>query len=206
MASKIKVHGLEGISCALTYKGERHEIYSPLLGDFSAYTILSATAVALVEGLDWEMITQRLKKSSVDLRMKHYSVPFGATILDDTYNASPESTLAALRLLARLKGRRVAILGDMLELGQYEETGHAAVGKFSKHAADLLILIGERSKIIKKAAEAAGFPGKRIHWFPNSDLAAGPAAELLSKGDVVLVKGSNSMHMDKIIKAIKERA
>ena len=206
MASKIEVHGLEGISCTLTYKDEQHEIRSPLLGEFSAYTILCATAVALIEGLDWEMITKQLSKTSVDLRMKHYTVPFGATILDDTYNASPESTLAALRLLARLEGRRVAILGDMLELGQYEETGHTAVGKFSKQAADLMILIGERSTFIKKAAEAEGFPGNKIHWFPNSEQAAIPAANLLSNGDVVLVKGSNSMRMDKIIKAIKERA
>lgn len=206
MAREIEVHGLEGISCKLTYKGEQHQIQSPLLGEFSAYTILCATAVALVEGLDWEMIKLQLSQSRIDLRMRHYRVPFGATILDDTYNASPESTLAALHLLARLEGRRVAILGDMLELGPYEETGHAAVGQFSVKAADLLILIGERSKFIKKAAEAEGFPDNSIHWFPNSQQAASPAANLLSNGDVVLVKGSNSMRMDNIIKAIKERA
>jgi UDP-N-acetylmuramoyl-tripeptide--D-alanyl-D-alanine ligase len=206
MASEIMVHGLEGISCKLTYKGEQHQIQSQLLGEFSAYTILFATAVALVEGLDWEMIKLQLSRSRIDLRMRHYRVPFGATILDDTYNASPESTLAALQLLARLEGRRVAILGDMLELGPYEETGHAAVGQFSVKAADLLILIGERSKFIKIAAETEGFPTNRIHWFPNSHQAAVPTANLLSDGDVVLVKGSNSMHMDRIIKAIKERA
>jgi UDP-N-acetylmuramoyl-tripeptide--D-alanyl-D-alanine ligase len=206
VASEIEVNGLEGVSCILTYKGSQHFVRSPLLGDVSIYTILAATSVALSEGLDWEIIKDGLSNSNIDLRMKHVFLPNGITLIDDTYNAAPESTIAALKLLAGLKGRRIAILGDMLELGQYEESGHAAVGKFCTQAADLLVLVGERSKIIQKSAVKHGFEEQNIRWYPTSEIAANPASHLLQSGDVVLVKGSNSMHMHRIIEVIKEHA
>jgi UDP-N-acetylmuramoyl-tripeptide--D-alanyl-D-alanine ligase len=205
VASDIHIHGLTGVSCKLTYQGEDHQVHSPLLGEFSIYTILAATAIALNEGLDWETIQTGLSKSNIDLRMKHEVLPNNVTLIDDTYNASPESTIAALKLLGQLSGRRVAILGDMLELGQYEKSGHSAVGEFSVTAADMLLLVGERSKYTQQSALDHGFSHQNIMWFPNADSAANPASDLLQKGDVVLVKGSNSMHMDRIIKAIKER-
>jgi UDP-N-acetylmuramoyl-tripeptide--D-alanyl-D-alanine ligase len=99
----------------------------------------------------------------------------------------------------------VAILGDMLELGPYEESGHQSVGETAADAADILILVGPRSKTTADAAIKAGLPEKHIQWFPDSHAAAVPAAELIQAGDVVLVKGSNSMHMDQIIAALKER-
>ncbi|MCB2210076.1 UDP-N-acetylmuramoyl-tripeptide--D-alanyl-D-alanine ligase [bacterium] len=204
-ASQIQSFGLNGISCLLTYKGEEHLIRSPMVGEFSAYTLLRAAAVGLAAGLDWQAIERALSQGRVDLRMRRFLLSDGVTVIDDTYNASPASTNAALALLNNLKGRRVAILGDMLELGQYEESGHRSVGETAAVAADLLILVGQRSKITAEAAVEAGLMQENIQWFPTATAAAQPTAELIQAGDVVLVKGSNSMHMDRIIAALKER-
>ncbi|MBW6465786.1 MAG: UDP-N-acetylmuramoyl-tripeptide--D-alanyl-D-alanine ligase [Brevefilum sp.] len=202
MAKDIQTHELEGISCVLSYQGAEHPIRSPLLGAFSAYTILCATAVALAEGLDWEMITTGLAHSRLDFRLHPFTLPDGTTILDDTYNASPTSTVAALELLRALPGRRVAILGDMLELGQYEQSGHQTVGQIAATAADALILVGQRAKIIADAAISHGFPKDHLQWFADSDQAAQHVAGLIQKGDRVLIKGSNSMRMDRILRAL----
>jgi UDP-N-acetylmuramoyl-tripeptide--D-alanyl-D-alanine ligase len=203
-ASSIRPLGLEGIACTLTYQGKKHPVRSPLLGKFSAYTILRAAATALVLGVPWEQIVDALAVSSVDLRMRPIKLPNEVTLLDDTYNASPASTVAALEFLKDLQGRRVAILGDMLELGQYEEEGHQTVGRVAANAADLVILVGKRSQTSAKAALEKGFPEARLHWYPDSERAAAPAAEMIQKGDVVLIKGSNSMRMDKIIKRLEK--
>lgn len=201
-ASQIESHGLDGISCVLTYKGESHKINSPLMGEFSVYTILRATAAALAEGIDWATITTTLTNSQMDLRMRKVSLANGAMVLDDTYNAAPESTIAALELLSGLEGRRIAILGDMLELGQYERSGHQLVGKTAASSAEVLILVGPRSKITAESALANGFDESKLQWYPDSDAAALKITGLIKKGDIVLIKGSNSMRMDKILTAL----
>ena len=205
-AGEIESLGLEGISCKLTWQGQTHEVHSPLLGEFSVYTVLRAVAVALSEGLDWETILEGLKTSRISLRMQQVSLPNDVTLIDDTYNAAPESTIAALEFLAELPGRRIAILGDMLELGQYEQSGHESVGKAAARAADRLILVGERSRITAQAAIDAGFPESEVTWYPNSEIAAGPSAQFIRPRDSVLIKGSNSMRMNKIIAALKGEA
>jgi UDP-N-acetylmuramoyl-tripeptide--D-alanyl-D-alanine ligase len=202
-ASDIKSHGLDGISCTLNYQGEAHDVSSPLLGKFSAYTILRAAAVALTEGLEWETIKSALATSRMELRMRQMTLPNGAIVLDDTYNASPASTIAALKLLGELEGRHIAVLGDMLELGHYEQSGHQSVGIAAANTADYLVLVGERSKITADAALKNGFSEKHLKWYPDSEQAAQPAADMIQNGDVILIKGSNSMRMDKIINALK---
>lgn len=202
-AADIETHALSGVSCTLNYQGKTHQIHSPLLGEFSIYTILRGTAAALVQGMDWEAIAAGLSTTQIDLRMRQLTLPNGAIILDDTYNASPASTVAALKLLAGLQGRRIAILGDMLELGIYEESGHQSVGRMAANAADLLILVGERSKITAQEAIENGFPLKHLQWYPDSQNAAISAANLIQEGDIVLIKGSNSMRMDRILTMLK---
>jgi len=195
--------GLKGLSLNLVHQGEVHQAHSPLMGAFSAYTILRATAVAINAGLDWELINTGIAASQIDLRMRQFSLPNGAIILDDTYNAAPESTIAALKLLDDLQGRKIAILGDMLELGTYEKSGHYEVGTYAARIADQLILVGNRTKIIAEAAADSGFDQKNIYWYPTSMAAADTAKQMIQNGDVVLIKGSNSMRMDHIIKELE---
>lgn len=202
-ASQIESHGLDGVACVLSYRAADHKIHSPLMGEFSVYTILRATAVALAEGMDWPTIEAGLGNAQVDIRMRRVNLPGGITILDDTYNAAPESTIAALELLQDLPGRRVAILGDMLELGQYEVSGHQSVGKVAASAADRLILVGPRSKETAQAALQNGFKENALQWYPDSQTACEPATQLVQSGDTVLIKGSNSMRMTKILAALE---
>ncbi len=195
--------GLKGIALKLVYQGKTHAIKSPLLGEFSAYTILRSVAVALKAGLDWVEITAGIETSRIDLRMRQFSLPNGAIIIDDTYNASPESAVAALKFLNNLQGRKIAVLGDMLELGQYERSGHYDVGTYAARIANLLILVGKRSKIILEAAKKAGFDKNNIYWYPSSKDAADAIVHTVQSGDVVLIKGSNSMRMDNIIRELE---
>ncbi len=91
-------------------------MHVPMIGQHSVHTVLRAAAVGLVEGLTWEEILLGLQQSRAQLRLVAVQSASGALILDDTYNASPESTMAALNLLGEMDGRRIAVLGDMLEL------------------------------------------------------------------------------------------
>ena len=203
-ATEVRSQGLHGISCQLHYQGQTHHIQAPLLGEFSVYMILRAAAIALSCGLDWDEINHGLATTQVDIRMHPITLANGVTVIDDTYNASPASTIAALQFLKTLPGRRVAILGDMLELGRYEQAGHASVGAIIPDSVDVLILVGHRSKTIAQAAIKVGFPPEKIQWFPDSIQAAQPAVNTIQNGDIVLVKGSNSMRMDRILAALQE--
>jgi UDP-N-acetylmuramoyl-tripeptide--D-alanyl-D-alanine ligase len=127
----------------------------------------------------------------------------GALILDDTYNASPESTLAALDLLADLPGRRIAVLGDMLELGQYERAGHEKVGARAAQVADILITLGQRAHVIAEAAVKAGLNRAVIHEFEEIGPVVDWLKQNLGAGDVALIKGSHGLRMDQIVATLE---
>jgi UDP-N-acetylmuramoyl-tripeptide--D-alanyl-D-alanine ligase len=127
----------------------------------------------------------------------------GALLLDDTYNASPESTLAALNLLAELDGHKVAVLGDMLELGPYEIQGHEMVGVRAAEVADSLITVGALGHLIASAARKAGMRPARIEEFEDTSGAISHLQKTLLEKDVVLVKGSHNIHMERIVSALE---
>ncbi|MCX7609613.1 MAG: UDP-N-acetylmuramoyl-tripeptide--D-alanyl-D-alanine ligase, partial [Anaerolineales bacterium] len=188
-ADQIEGLGLEGIRFRLHYRGETLHVRLPMIGQHSVHTALRAAAVGLVEGLDWSEIIEGLRMGQMQLRLTAIRLPNGALILDDTYNASPESTLAALNLLAELEGRRIAVLGDMLELGPYEKQGHEMVGMRAAQVADLLVTVGPRGRLIAAAARRAGLSPKRIAEFERSLEVIPYLRRILQQGDVVLVKG-----------------
>ena len=130
----------------------------------------------------------------------------GALILDDTYNASPQSTLAVLNLLEELEGRKVAVLGDMLELGKYEWRGHEMVGLRAAEVVDELVTVGDKGRMIAVAASRAGLKSEVIAELDNSQEAVEYLMERLGPGDVVLIKGSHGMRMDLIVAALEGRS
>jgi UDP-N-acetylmuramoyl-tripeptide--D-alanyl-D-alanine ligase len=146
-----------------------------------------------------------LHTSTTQLRLMIVRAENGAMILDDSYNSSPESTLAALNLLDELEGRKVAVLGDMLELGPYEEQGHELVGKRASEVVNELVTVGERGRIIANAALKAGLPASATKDFSNTQEAIEYLRERLHDQDVVLVKGSHAMRMDLIVAALEAR-
>jgi len=177
----------------------------PLLGRHSVHTALRAAAVGLVEGLTWQEIIEGLRGPSPQLRLVAVSGPKGAVILDDTYNASPASTIAALNLLDELDGRKIAVLGDMLELGDYEQEGHEKVGMRALEVADVLITVGPRGRIIGETALRWGSPADRVHIFEENGEAIALLEQIVTGGgDVLLIKGSRAMAMEEIVNALAE--
>jgi UDP-N-acetylmuramoyl-tripeptide--D-alanyl-D-alanine ligase len=197
--------GLDGIHFRLHHQGEVIHLRVPLIGRHSVHTVLRAAAVGLTEGLTWQEVVNGLRQAATQLRLIAVRTENGALLLDDTYNASPESTLAALNLLEELNGRKVAVLGDMLELGRYEWRGHEMVGIRAAEILDELITVGERGRMIAAAAHRAGLAGEKITELNDTDEAISFLAEKLTKDDVVLIKGSRGMQMDRIVAVLEYR-
>jgi UDP-N-acetylmuramoyl-tripeptide--D-alanyl-D-alanine ligase len=202
-ADELEGLGLEGIRFRLHYQHETMHVHVPMIGQHSVHTALRAAAVGLTDGLTWQQILDGLQQGHSQLRLTAVRTESGALLLDDTYNASPESMLAALNLLAELEGHKVAVLGDMLELGQYEKQGHEMIGVRVAQVADVLVTVGTRGHMIATAARRAGLRSQRIAEFENQDEAITHLRRFLTKEDVVLVKGSHGIRMDRIVDALE---
>lgn len=204
-ASDVTSAGLEGIRFVFHYGNEEIHARLPLLGRHSVHTALRAALVGLVAGLDWSEIIRGLQElpNTAQLRLVAVTGPNQSTLLDDTYNASPASTLAALNLLEDLSAaRKVAVLGDMMELGSFEEEGHRKVGCRAADVVDQLIVIGSRARFIAAEARACGLDPALILEMDSNEAVISYLVNNLAPGDTVLIKGSNSQKMDRIISAL----
>ncbi len=202
-ADEIEAAGLEGVAFTAHWRGVRTHVRTRLLGAHSVYAALAAVAVATYLGVPFSEAVGRLAHVQQGLRQILVPGISGSTILDDSYNASPASVLAALDVLAHSPGRHVAVLGDMLELGSYETEGHRLIGQRAAEVADWLVTVGPRSRETAATALAAGMSSDAVETFDRDDQAACRLKAGLARGDVVLVKGSRSMHLDRIVEAIR---
>jgi UDP-N-acetylmuramoyl-tripeptide--D-alanyl-D-alanine ligase len=198
-ADQVNGLGLEGISFRLHYRNETLHLRIPMIGRHSVHTALRAAAVGIVEGLTWHEIVSGLRSGHTQLRLVAVPAQNGAILLDDTYNASPQSTLAALNLLDEMSGFKIAVLGDMLELGRYEEIGHQMVGIRASEVADEIITVGDRAHMIADAARKRRFSKLTIVEYENNDQVIEYLKDRLKENDVVLIKGSRGMMMDRIV-------
>jgi UDP-N-acetylmuramoyl-tripeptide--D-alanyl-D-alanine ligase len=130
----------------------------------------------------------------------------GATIIDDSYNANPASTLAALNLLMEMPQPRVAVLGDMLELGAYEQEGHIKVARRAIEVVGQLIVVGPLGRIIGEEALRCGMTPEQVFFADTNVQAAAHLREILTPGAYVLVKGSHGMHMEEIVDELRAPA
>ncbi len=204
-ADGVETLGLEGIRFTFHHGRDVIPVRLPWLGQHSVHTALRAAAVGLAFGMEWEDILAGLRDTDVQLRIVVVPGIRDTKIIDDTYNASPASVLAALNLLADLNGRRVAILGDMLELGSYEEVGHRKVGARAAEVVQRLIAVGPRARWIAEEAVAAGMPADHVSAVETVDEAIARAQEWLEPGDVVLVKASRAMALERVVDALRAR-
>jgi UDP-N-acetylmuramoyl-tripeptide--D-alanyl-D-alanine ligase len=195
--------GLEGVSFDMHYAGETLHIHLPLLGQHSVHTAMRASAVGLTEGLNWQEILDGLLTPSTQLRLVAVTGPGNSLLIDDTYNASPDSMIAALNLLAELDGRKVAVLGDMLELGEFEEMGHRMVGARATGVVDLLVAVGEKARWIAEEAHSQGLSSAQIALVGSAAEALEFLKNRIGEGDVVLVKGSRALSLDEIVLALE---
>jgi UDP-N-acetylmuramoyl-tripeptide--D-alanyl-D-alanine ligase len=203
-AEHIESHGLQGVEFDLSHLGERRHVHLPLLGSQSVAAALAAAAVAAEEGLSLDETADALQRLSPALRLLVVEGINGSRILDDSYNASPESVLAALNLLAELPGRRkIGVLGDMLELGSAEEPSHRRVGTRAAERLDLLIVYGPRSRITADQARRAGLGSDQVREADSLDQVIDWLQRELQPDDDVLVKGSLAMGMSGVVRAIR---
>lgn len=171
------------------------------LGKSQAYAAAAAAAVGITFGMGLSQIGEALKKYKGPRgRLKIVAGINGSTIIDDTYNASPLSTQTAFETLRDLEGsRKIAVLGDMLELGEYAIESHRKIGLTTASCADILVCVGKWAKFI---AETSEIPKDKIFTFNNSDEAKIKIREMIKTGDLILIKGSQGMRMEKIVAEI----
>ena len=202
-ADEVESLGLDGLRLRLHYGLETLYLRVPLIGQHSAHTVLRAAAVGLADGLSWQEIVNGLQQGNTQLRLLTVRAASGALLIDDTYNASPQSMLAALNLLDNLDGRKIAVLGDMLELGPYEADGHRMVGVRAAEVADVLITLGALGSQIAEAALSAGLPAEQVHRCETHAQVIDLLRRILKADDVVLVKGSHGLAMHRIVNALE---
>ena len=198
---EVASHGADGFSFTLEAGGERRRVRVPLPGAHLLPNALAAAAVGLVEGLSFAEVVTALEALDVPLRLTVRCLPGGVTLLDDTYNASPAATQAALDLLGEMSGRRVALLGDMLELGDLAERSHEQVGRHAAGRVDALYTVGELAATIARGAREAGLGDVRP-LEAKTEAAAALRATLRS-GDALLVKGSRALALETVLQELE---
>lgn len=202
-ADEIETHGLGGLSFTVHGLGEPRRARVPLIGRHNVYTALAAITVARDLDVPWAAIERGLNDAAAQPRLIVRAGRNGATILDDSYNASPTSCAAALAVLAEMSGRRIAVFGDMAELGPEEEEGHRAVGIAAAPVVDLLLVVGQKARMIGQAAEAAEHP-LEVLYADTNDQASALLGERIGANDFVLVKGARVAATEQIVAALAE--
>jgi UDP-N-acetylmuramoyl-tripeptide--D-alanyl-D-alanine ligase len=196
----------EGISFKLNYDGKNIPIrLRNLLPAHYVYVALAAAAVGITFKINLVDIASALEPLAAPAgRMNLIEGINGSYVIDDTYNASPISTLAAIDVLSSLEAKRkVVVLGDMLELGTQTEIGHREIGKkIFASKINRVFLVGQRMKFAMAELVSFGYPSSEISHFDNPYIAAQKVAEMIKEGDFVLVKGSQGMRMEKIVEQI----
>lgn len=196
-----------GLSFKMSYAGATVPVLLPnILGRHMVYAALAGAAVGLAYGMNMVDIAENLKTFRPERgRMRIIDGIKHTTIIDDTYNASPESMAAALATVSSIQGNQTvyAILGDMLELGDYTEEAHTLVGAaVVESGVSTLITVGERAKTIAQAAVAAGLDENHAFSFADVGRAGRFLQDRLEEGDLVLVKGSRGMRMEKVVREV----
>ncbi|EKE16205.1 MAG: hypothetical protein ACD_11C00027G0005 [uncultured bacterium] len=196
----------EGISFKLNYEGRSIPVrLRNILAPYQIYSALSAIAVGIVFKMNLVEASVALEKlHSPCGRMNLIDGIKNTYIIDDTYNASPLSTGAALDVMGVIGAkRRIVVLGDMLELGNETEKGHRQVGgKIFEIKADVFVAVGRRMNFAVKKLISLGYLEKNIFVFENPEIAVEKVRKILEEGDIVLVKGSQGMRMEKIVEGI----
>ncbi|MCX6033229.1 MAG: alanine racemase [Chloroflexi bacterium] len=182
----------------------RRTVRLPLLGRHQVYAALAAIAVGLAYQIDLDAIVAQLAElPRLPGRLNPLPGQHGSLLLDDSYSSSPAAAEAALETLAALEGRRkIAVLGDMLELGDYEAAGHEQVGRRAAGVLDLLVTKGIRARRIAEAARAAGMSADQVIVTYTAEDAARAVLNQLGPGDVALVKGSLATRMEQVVRPL----
>lgn len=199
----------DGIACNIEYDGREVSLRLPgVVATHQLYAALAAFTVALSQGVEANKIIEALTHTVAPPgRMRLIDGIKKTFILDDSYNASPVAMSAALEMLGRLEvsGRRIAVLGDMMELGEQTIEAHRAIGAEANVVTDVIVAVGLRSKFILEVAGEAGKPVESLKWFNDAHEAGMWLQNNIAEGDMILVKGSQSGRMERVVEEIMLR-
>ena len=203
-AQGIESAGAAGMRFTVRTPLGRRVVATPVLGRHGVHNCLAATAVGVASGCDLDQIVAGLAEGWTVAHRDQLVRAGEVAILDDSYNASPASVRAALGLLADLPAaRKVAVLGEMLELGEAADEGHRAVGTLAAGVADLLVAVGPGAAGLADAALAAGTLLDRVLRATDADEALELLRPRLRRGDLVLVKGSRGIGLDRLVDRLR---
>jgi len=201
-AYNIKNAGEAGIYFDINIKGEKYNIHVPTPGMHNIYNILAGIIVGIEMGLSAEQVIEGVKNFKQDRMRLNIIEHNNVKIIDDTYNASPQSMEAALRLLNDINTntRRIAVLGDMLELGDWAFASHYNIGKLAfLLGIDYILAVGQYSQYLIKGAIESGADFNKAKSFSSKEEAIPFLKNILKEGDVVLIKGSRAMKMENVV-------
>ena len=207
-AYNIKNNGLIGVSCNIKYRNRNFKTHIPIPGQHMVDNALAATAVGDILGLDEICIKSGLESvRPPKMRMDILNAPGGITIINDAYNASPDSMKAAIDLLADVGSRKVCILGDMFELGGNSAKYHYEIGVYAAFKdMDLIICIGGHSIEIYNGAKDNKTEKTQCLYYEKQDGLAPELRSFLLEGDTVLVKASRGMAFENIVNQLMENS
>jgi len=207
-AEDVKSRGYSGFEFLLRYGRESARIAFPFVNDAAVSNLLAASAACLALGLRLEEIRPAiLALQPFSGRGTLIETGGGIRVYDDSYNSNPRALEAALKSLAALPAaRKVAVLADMLELGEGEKEFHRLAGEFAAHTGwDVIVAVGPLAALIAEGAAGTGMSAAAIHRFTDADAAAAAIPHLVRDGDLVLVKGSRGMRTETIVDKLKAR-
>lgn len=207
-ASAVDHRGLDGMAATVTTPVGTARVDTPLLGTGNLLNLLAATGVAIEMGISLDDIVARARRMHAAAhRGELLRLPGGVTLLDDSYNSSPAALERALEIVRQATGsaRKIAVLGEMLELGAHAPRLHAQAGRIAAESGlDLLVAVGgEAAQALALSAANAGMPPSAVVYVPTSADAADLAAKRVRPGDLVLVKGSRGIRTDVVVDRLK---
>jgi UDP-N-acetylmuramoyl-tripeptide--D-alanyl-D-alanine ligase len=200
-ATNIRERGLLGSSFTV----QEHDFELSLPGRHNLENLVAAIAAARSIGISWDGIAQGVKNVKPAYHRGVVSEVRGATIYDDTYNSNPFALRRALELLQQAEAsRRIAVIGDMLELGEKELDFHRESGRAIPREVDVVIGVGKRTAALLEGAREAGFDGSSLHHFDSAEHAGEFLRAFIQPGDLVLLKASRGVGLDKTVAMLQE--
>ena len=184
--------------------GKQEEFFIPTVGEHNIYNAMAAILVGIKLNMTIEEIKEGLKNFQCTKNRLDIIKTNNITIIDSVYNAGIDSMNATLSILGRYDNRRVAILGDMFEMGEYAEFAHRQVGKFAANNMDVMVAIGKDAEYIVKELIETGVNPENLYHFNTKEEAIDRLDNIIKENDVVLVKASRGMHLEKVVEYLSK--
>lgn len=200
--SNIENNGIDGTKCNIHLYSKEIKVEIPIPGEHMVGNAMAASLIGYLLNVTMENIKKGIESiQSVGGRVNIIRGKY--TVIDDCYNANPVSMKASLDLLSTAKGRKIAVIGDMYELGLREKELHMEIGNYASNKSDYIFSTGSFSEVIKQGCDKSAISMENVNIFENIDDLIYNIKQFVTKGDTILVKASHSMHFEKIVKALQ---